>query len=79
MLSPTVLGVIICVTAAILEGAPVGTGARQRLAQLQCHLFPTIRTLACDRFPVLCDVLRQFAPCARALGLCRPHRCLRWC
>ena len=30
----------------------------------ECRLFPTIRTLACDRFPVLCDVLRQFAPCA---------------
>jgi translocator protein len=35
MLSPTVLGVIICVTAAILEGALAGTGARQRLAQLR--------------------------------------------
>jgi benzodiazapine receptor len=35
MLSPTVLGVIICVTAAILEGALAGTGARQQLAQLR--------------------------------------------
>lgn len=35
MLSPTVLGVIICVTAAILEGALARTGARQRLAQLR--------------------------------------------
>jgi len=35
MLSPTVLGVIICVTAAILEGALAGTGARQWLAQLR--------------------------------------------
>jgi hypothetical protein len=35
MLSPTVLGVIICVTAAVLEGALAGTGARQRLAQLR--------------------------------------------
>ena len=35
MLSPTVLGVIICVTVAILEGALAGTGARQRLAQLR--------------------------------------------
>jgi translocator protein len=35
MLSPTVLGVIICVAAAILEGALAGTGARQRLAQLR--------------------------------------------
>ncbi len=40
MLSPTVLGVIICVTAAILEGAPVGTGARQRLAQLRMPPIP---------------------------------------
>ena len=35
MLSPTVFGVIICVTAAILEGARAGTGAPQRLAQLR--------------------------------------------
>ena len=35
MLSPTVLGVIICVTVAILEGALAGTGVRQRLAQLR--------------------------------------------
>ena len=28
-------------------------------------LFSTIRTLACHRFPVLCDVLRDFAPCAQ--------------
>jgi hypothetical protein len=35
MLSPTLLGVIICVTAAILEGALAGKGARQRLAQLR--------------------------------------------
>src|SRR5262245_1880373 len=35
MLSPTLLGVIICVAAAILEGALAGKGARQRLAQLR--------------------------------------------
>jgi tryptophan-rich sensory protein len=35
MLSPTLLGVIICVTAAILEGTLAGKGARQRLAQLR--------------------------------------------
>jgi tryptophan-rich sensory protein len=35
MLSPTLLGVIICVAAAVLEGALAGTGARQRLAQLR--------------------------------------------
>ncbi len=35
MLSPTVLGVIICVTVVILEGALAGTGARQRLVQLR--------------------------------------------
>jgi len=35
MLNPTVLGVIICVAAAILEGALAGKGARQRLAQLR--------------------------------------------
>src|SRR5262249_11729066 len=35
MLSPTLLGVIICVAAAILEGALSGKGARQRLAQLR--------------------------------------------
>jgi tryptophan-rich sensory protein len=34
MLSPTLLSVIICVAAAILEGALAGKGARQRLAQL---------------------------------------------
>ena len=28
-------------------------------------LFSTIRTLACHRFPVLCDVLRNCAPCAQ--------------
>src|SRR5262249_28750261 len=28
-------------------------------------LFATIRTLACDRFPVLCDVLRHFAQFAQ--------------
>jgi tryptophan-rich sensory protein len=35
VLSPTFLGAIICVTAAILEGALAGEGARQRLAQLR--------------------------------------------
>lgn len=35
MLSPTLLSVIICVAAAILEGALAGKGARQRLAQLR--------------------------------------------
>jgi tryptophan-rich sensory protein len=35
MLSPTLLGVIICVAAAILEGALAGKDARQRLAQLR--------------------------------------------
>ena len=35
MLSPTLLGVIICVAAAILEGALAGKGARQQLAQLR--------------------------------------------
>src|SRR5437867_13210508 len=35
MRSPTLLSVIICVTAAILEGALAGKGARQRLAQLR--------------------------------------------
>ena len=34
MLSPTLLSVIICVAAAILEGALTGKGARQRLTQL---------------------------------------------
>ena len=35
MLSPTVLGVIICTAAAVLEGVLAGEGARQRLAQLR--------------------------------------------
>ena len=35
MLSPTFLGVIVCVAAAILEGALAGKGARERLAQLR--------------------------------------------
>src|SRR5262249_52446790 len=35
MLSATLLSVIICVAAAILEGALAGKGARQRLAQLR--------------------------------------------
>jgi tryptophan-rich sensory protein len=35
MLSPILLGVIICVAAAILEGALAGKGARERLAQLR--------------------------------------------
>jgi len=35
MLSPTVLGVIICASAAVLEGVLAGNGARQRLAQLR--------------------------------------------
>ena len=35
MLSPTLLSVIICVAAAILEGALAGKGARQRLTQLR--------------------------------------------
>jgi translocator protein len=38
MLSPTLLAVIICAAAAILEGALAGKGARQRLAQL--HMPP---------------------------------------
>ena len=38
MLSPTLLGVIICVAAAVLEGALAGKGVRHRLAQLACHL-----------------------------------------
>ena len=35
MLNPTFLGVIICMAAAILEGALAGKGVRQRLAQLR--------------------------------------------
>jgi TspO/MBR family. len=35
MLRPTVLGVVICAGAAVLEGVLVGKGARQRLAQLR--------------------------------------------
>jgi tryptophan-rich sensory protein len=35
MLSPSVLGVIICAVVAVLEGVLVGNGARQRLAQLR--------------------------------------------
>src|SRR5262250_3344909 len=35
MLSPTVLGVIICAAAAVLEAVLAGKGARQRLAQLR--------------------------------------------
>jgi translocator protein len=35
MLSPTLLGVIICAAAAVLEGVLAGEGARQRLAQLR--------------------------------------------
>ena len=35
MLSPTVLGVIICTAAAVLEGVLAGEGIRQRLAQLR--------------------------------------------
>jgi tryptophan-rich sensory protein len=35
MLSPTLLGVIICAAAAVLEGVLAGQGARQRLAQLR--------------------------------------------
>ena len=35
MLSPTLLSVIICTAAAVLEGALAGKGARQRLAQLR--------------------------------------------
>ena len=39
MLTPTFLGVIICVAAAILEGALAGKGARERLAQLRMPPF----------------------------------------
>ena len=35
MLSPALLGLIICAAAAVLEGALAGKGARQRLAQLR--------------------------------------------
>ena len=35
MLSPTLLSLVICVAAAILEGLLAGKGARQRLAQLR--------------------------------------------
>ena len=35
MLSPTLLGVIICAATAVLEGVLAGKGARQRLAQLR--------------------------------------------
>ena len=35
MLSPTLLGVIICASAAVLEAVLAGNGARQRLAQLR--------------------------------------------
>ena len=35
MLSPTLLGVIICAAAAVLKGVLAGEGARQRLAQLR--------------------------------------------
>jgi hypothetical protein len=63
MLSPTLLGVIICVTAVILEGALAGKGCSSAAgAASHAALFPSIRTLACYRFPVLCDVLYHFAP-----------------
>ena len=66
MLSPTVLGVIICAAAAVLEACT----RRQRCssaagAASHAGLFSTIRTLARHRFSVLCDVLRNFAPCAQ--------------
>src|SRR6266581_4562188 len=35
MLNPTLLGVIICAAAAVLEGVLAGKGARQRLTQLR--------------------------------------------
>ena len=35
MLSPTLVAVIICAAAAVLEGALAGKGARQRLTQLR--------------------------------------------
>jgi len=35
MLSPTLLGVMICAAAAVLEGVLAGEGVRQRLAQLR--------------------------------------------
>jgi hypothetical protein len=77
MLSPTLLGVIICVTAVILEGALAGKGCSSAAgAASHAALFPSIRTLACYRFPVLCDVLRHFAPhahrwaCVALAGFC---------
>ncbi len=39
MLSPTVLGVIICTAAAVLEGVLAGEGVRQRMAQLRMPLY----------------------------------------
>ena len=40
MLSPTLLGVIICAAAAVLEGGLAGKGARQRLAQFRIPPYP---------------------------------------
>ena len=87
MLSPTLLGVIICAAAAVLEGVLAGARCSSAAgAASHAALFSTIRALACHRFPVLCDVLRNFAPsaqhwacvaltgfCARADG-CAPTR-----
>src|SRR5262245_2155365 len=65
MLSPTVLGVTICVAAAVLERTRRPRCSSAAGAASHAALFPTIRTLACYRFPVLCDVFRDFAPCAQ--------------
>jgi tryptophan-rich sensory protein len=41
MLSPTLLGVMICAAAAVLEGVLAGEGVRQRLAQLRMPPYST--------------------------------------
>ena len=87
MLSPTVLGVIICTAAAVLEGVLAGEGIRQRLAQLRMPPYSPPFSLwfvigflfyaMC--FVILRHVLRYWACvairgfCARADG-CAPTR-----
>ena len=74
MPSPTLLGVVICAAAAVLEGVLVGRGARQRLAQLRmppCSPPFALWLVIGFLFYAMCFVILRHVP---SMGLVSPSR-----
>ena len=79
MLSPTLLSLIICTAAAVLEGALAGKGARQRLAQLRIPPYspPFALWLVIGfLFNAVCFVILRYL---FSNGLVSSSQILRWC